>query len=139
MSLPGFQGVSMPSFMLIGPKLWALEGHIQPHAYTLTNRHTDIPPFIIYIDFLERESTNAHEPSSPFLLIFPVTRCYLKHYSVRQCSIISVSVFGDDSRIVYSSNDHWNNCFHSQRTGKQSRIYLCTYISILYIRIIHYS
>ena len=27
MSLPGSQGVSMPSFMSIGPKLWALEGY----------------------------------------------------------------------------------------------------------------
>ena len=29
MSLPGSKGVPMPSFMLIGPKLWALEGYIQ--------------------------------------------------------------------------------------------------------------
>ena len=28
MSLPGSHGMSMPSFMPIGPKLWALEGYI---------------------------------------------------------------------------------------------------------------
>ena len=40
MSLLGTQGVSMPSFMLMGPKLWVLKGHIQ------TDRHTN-SPFII--------------------------------------------------------------------------------------------
>ena len=29
MSLPGSQGVPMPSFMPIGPKLWTLEGYTQ--------------------------------------------------------------------------------------------------------------
>ena len=36
MSLPGSQGVSMPSFMPIGPKLWALEGYIHTHTQTDT-------------------------------------------------------------------------------------------------------
>ena len=31
MTLPGSQGVSMPSFMTIGSKLWALEGY--KHTY----------------------------------------------------------------------------------------------------------
>ena len=38
MSLPGSQGVSMPSFMPIGPKLWALEG--LTHTVTQTHRQT---------------------------------------------------------------------------------------------------
>ena len=41
MSLPESQGVSMPSFMLIGPKLWALDGYIHTHT------QTDSPSFII--------------------------------------------------------------------------------------------
>ena len=39
MSLPGSQGVTMPSFMPIGQKLWALEGYI--------HTHTQSPSFII--------------------------------------------------------------------------------------------
>ena len=44
MSLPGSQGVSMPSFISIGLKLWALEGYIQ------TDRHTHRQSFLYYID-----------------------------------------------------------------------------------------
>ena len=35
MSLPGSQGVSMPSFMPIGPKLWVLEGYIHTDTQTV--------------------------------------------------------------------------------------------------------
>ena len=44
MSLPGSQGVSMPSFMPIGLKLWALEGYIH------TDTHTDRQSSFYYID-----------------------------------------------------------------------------------------
>ena len=40
MSFPESQRVIMPSFMLIGPKLWALEGYTQTYiqTYLQTNR-----------------------------------------------------------------------------------------------------
>ena len=34
MTLPGSKGVSMPSFMTIGSKLWALEGYIHTKVHT---------------------------------------------------------------------------------------------------------
>ena len=48
MSLPGSQGVSMPSFMPIVQKLWALEGYIQTDRQTHTQ--TDRQSFFYYID-----------------------------------------------------------------------------------------
>ena len=33
MTLPGSQGVSMPSFITIGSKLWALEGYKHTYRY----------------------------------------------------------------------------------------------------------
>ena len=61
-SLPGSQEMSMPSFMPIGPKLWALEGYIQTDTRTdrLTDRQidrqTDRQSFFYYIDLFQTDS-----------------------------------------------------------------------------------
>ena len=42
MSLLGSHGVFMPSFMMIGLKMWTLQGCIQAHRRTQTDGQTDI-------------------------------------------------------------------------------------------------
>ena len=102
MSLPGSQGVSKPSFMTIGPKLWALEGYI----------HTDL---LLLYRLAYRPAPRTFQLALWGYLVASLPRASRSHFARFACARFALTKIFEKKRCVSIDS----KCSETRKSAKK--------------------